>query len=46
MLAVGHTTATFAQVEEAVAAGADLGTHLFNGMGPVAPPQAGRRLRH
>lgn len=33
--AVGHTTATFGQVEEAVAAGADLGTHLFNGMDPM-----------
>jgi N-acetylglucosamine-6-phosphate deacetylase len=33
--AVGHTTATYAQVEEAVAAGADLGTHLFNGMDPM-----------
>ena len=33
--AVGHTTATDAQVEEAVAAGADLGTHLFNGMDPM-----------
>jgi N-acetylglucosamine-6-phosphate deacetylase len=32
--AVGHTTATYARVEEAVAAGADLGTHLFNGMDP------------
>jgi N-acetylglucosamine-6-phosphate deacetylase len=32
--AVGHTTATFAQVERAVAAGADLATHLFNGMDP------------
>jgi N-acetylglucosamine-6-phosphate deacetylase len=32
--AVGHTTATYAQVEQAVAAGADLGTHLFNGMDP------------
>ncbi|MGW5237569.1 N-acetylglucosamine-6-phosphate deacetylase [Monashia sp. NPDC004114] len=32
--AVGHTTATFAQVEQAVAAGADIGTHLFNGMDP------------
>src|SRR3954470_23406964 len=30
--AIGHTTATFEQVEQAVAAGADLGTHLFNGM--------------
>jgi len=33
--AVGHTTATFGQVEEAIAAGADLGTHLFNGMDPM-----------
>ncbi|MFM6849605.1 MAG: N-acetylglucosamine-6-phosphate deacetylase [Terrabacter sp.] len=32
--AVGHTTASFAQVEQAVAAGADLATHLFNGMDP------------
>jgi len=32
--AVGHTTAAFAQVGQAVAAGADLATHLFNGMNP------------
>ncbi|NUO90863.1 MAG: amidohydrolase family protein, partial [Dermatophilaceae bacterium] len=32
--AVGHTTASFALVEQAVAAGADLATHLFNGMDP------------
>jgi N-acetylglucosamine-6-phosphate deacetylase len=32
--AVGHTTATFDDVERAVAAGADLATHLFNGMDP------------
>ncbi|MCU1536896.1 MAG: N-acetylglucosamine-6-phosphate deacetylase [Humibacillus sp.] len=32
--AIGHTTASFAQVEAAVTAGADLGTHLFNGMDP------------
>ena len=32
--AIGHTTATYAQVEEAVAAGADIATHLFNGMDP------------
>ena len=32
--AIGHTTATFAQVGQAVAAGADLATHLFNGMDP------------
>lgn len=33
-VAIGHTTATFAQVGQAVAAGADLATHLFNGMDP------------
>jgi len=32
--AIGHTTATFEQVERAVAAGADIATHLFNGMDP------------
>ncbi len=32
--AIGHTTATFAQVRQAVVAGADLATHLFNGMDP------------
>ena len=32
--AIGHTTASFGQVEQAVAAGADLATHLFNGMDP------------
>ena len=32
--AVGHTTASFAQVEEALAAGADVATHLFNAMDP------------
>lgn len=32
--AIGHTTATYAQVGQAVAAGADLATHLFNGMDP------------
>jgi N-acetylglucosamine-6-phosphate deacetylase len=32
--AIGHTEATFAQVSQAVAAGADIGTHLFNGMDP------------
>ena len=33
-VAVGHTTATFGQVEQALAAGADVATHLFNGMDP------------
>ncbi|EWT02658.1 N-acetylglucosamine-6-phosphate deacetylase [Intrasporangium oryzae NRRL B-24470] len=32
--AVGHTTATYEQVGGAVEAGADLATHLFNGMDP------------
>ena len=32
--AIGHTTATFAQVGQAVGAGADLATHLFNAMDP------------
>ncbi|HET7801839.1 MAG TPA: amidohydrolase family protein [Humibacillus xanthopallidus] len=32
--AVGHTTASFAQVGQALAAGADVATHLFNGMDP------------
>ncbi|RKT76876.1 N-acetylglucosamine 6-phosphate deacetylase [Terracoccus luteus] len=32
--AIGHTTATYAQASEAVAAGAELATHLFNGMDP------------
>lgn len=33
--AVGHTDATYEQVLAAVAAGASLATHLFNGMRPV-----------
>ncbi len=32
--AIGHTAATFEQVRRAVDAGADLATHLFNGMDP------------
>ena len=32
--AVGHTTASFAVATRAVEAGADLATHLFNGMDP------------
>lgn len=32
--AIGHTAATYAQVRSAVDAGADLATHLFNGMDP------------
>ncbi|RKN38899.1 N-acetylglucosamine-6-phosphate deacetylase [Micromonospora endolithica] len=33
--AVGHTDATYDQAHAAVAAGASVGTHLFNGMRPV-----------
>ncbi|MER5458204.1 N-acetylglucosamine-6-phosphate deacetylase [Micromonospora sp. NPDC002389] len=33
--AVGHTDATYEQTVAAVAAGANVGTHLFNGMRPV-----------
>ena len=33
--AIGHTDATYAQAQEAIAAGATLATHLFNGMRPV-----------
>ncbi|WFF01786.1 N-acetylglucosamine-6-phosphate deacetylase [Micromonospora sp. WMMD964] len=33
--AVGHTDATYEQTRSAVAAGASVGTHLFNGMRPV-----------
>ncbi|WBB78935.1 N-acetylglucosamine-6-phosphate deacetylase [Micromonospora sp. WMMD882] len=33
--AIGHTDATFDQTRAAIAAGASVGTHLFNGMRPV-----------
>ncbi|MEU6022225.1 N-acetylglucosamine-6-phosphate deacetylase [Micromonospora sp. NPDC047134] len=33
--AVGHTDATYEQTRAAIAAGASVGTHVFNGMGPV-----------
>ncbi|KXK60689.1 N-acetylglucosamine-6-phosphate deacetylase [Micromonospora rosaria] len=33
--AIGHTDATYEQTRAAVAAGASVGTHLFNGMRPV-----------
>ncbi|MEV0215353.1 N-acetylglucosamine-6-phosphate deacetylase [Micromonospora sp. NPDC050695] len=33
--AVGHTDATYEQTRAAVAAGASVGTHLFNGMRPL-----------
>jgi len=34
LAAVGHTDATYAQTEAGIAAGATVGTHLFNGMRP------------
>jgi N-acetylglucosamine-6-phosphate deacetylase len=34
VVAVGHTDATYRQVRDAVAAGATVGTHVFNGMRP------------
>ncbi|GGM13860.1 MULTISPECIES: N-acetylglucosamine-6-phosphate deacetylase [Micromonospora] len=33
--AIGHTDATYEQTRTAVAAGASVGTHLFNGMRPI-----------
>jgi N-acetylglucosamine-6-phosphate deacetylase len=34
-VAMGHTTATYEQAQAATAAGAELVTHCFNGMGPM-----------
>jgi N-acetylglucosamine-6-phosphate deacetylase len=34
LAAIGHTDATYEQTESGVAAGAEVGTHLFNGMRP------------
>ena len=33
--AIGHSDATYEQAKEAIAAGANHATHLFNGMGPL-----------
>src|SRR5581483_10869217 len=35
VVAVGHTDATYEQVQSAVQAGATVGTHVFNGMRPL-----------
>ena len=35
VVAVGHTEATYAQTRAAIAAGARVGTHLFNAMRPI-----------
>jgi N-acetylglucosamine-6-phosphate deacetylase len=45
--AIGHTDATYAEAERAIAAGATLATHLFNGMRPIhhrEPGPAGAAL--
>jgi N-acetylglucosamine-6-phosphate deacetylase len=45
--AIGHTDATYAEAHDAIAAGATLATHLFNGMRPIhhrEPGPAGAAL--
>jgi N-acetylglucosamine-6-phosphate deacetylase len=45
--AIGHTDATYAEAAQAIAAGATLATHLFNGMRPIhhrEPGPAGAAL--
>jgi N-acetylglucosamine-6-phosphate deacetylase len=45
--AIGHTDATYAEAQLAIAAGASLATHLFNGMRPIhhrEPGPAGAAL--
>jgi N-acetylglucosamine-6-phosphate deacetylase len=39
--AVGHTEATYAQTRAAIAAGATVGTHLFNAMRPINTREPG-----
>jgi N-acetylglucosamine-6-phosphate deacetylase len=39
--AVGHTEATYQQTREAIAAGATVGTHLFNAMRPINTREPG-----
>ena len=46
--ALGHSDATYEQATEAIGAGANLATHLFNGMGPLhhrSPGLAGAALQ-
>ena len=39
--AVGHTEATYEQTQAAIAAGATVGTHLFNAMRPIHTREPG-----
>lgn len=44
VVGVGHTDATYAQTQQAVQAGARLGTHLFNAMRPLHHREPGPSL--
>jgi N-acetylglucosamine-6-phosphate deacetylase len=44
VVAVGHTDATYEQTQRAIAAGATVGTHLFNAMGPLHHREPGPAL--
>jgi N-acetylglucosamine-6-phosphate deacetylase len=44
VVAVGHTDATYEQTQQAIAAGATVGTHLFNAMPPLHHRNPGAAL--
>jgi N-acetylglucosamine-6-phosphate deacetylase len=44
VVAVGHTDATYEQTRQAIAAGATVGTHLFNAMRPLHHREPGAAL--